>query len=76
MASLSDKLNASNEDLLQASVGMEKLRTQHDEVVLQLAILKKKHGSAMMELTDRRRNAENMKDRHRAKVAELTTEMV
>jgi hypothetical protein len=77
VASLSDKLNASNGDLLQASGGMEKLRTQHAEVVLQLAVLKKKkHGSAMLEIKDLRRNADNMKDRHRAKVEKLTTEII
>jgi hypothetical protein len=40
--SLTQKLDASNEDVLQASVDVKRLRTQHEEVVLELAILKKK----------------------------------
>jgi hypothetical protein len=60
----------------QGSKDLRWLQTQHESAKVDMAVLKKEHETSKKELADHRRNVDNMKQRHKDKVAKLTAEMI
>jgi hypothetical protein len=74
--SLTNKLEASDKKVAQHEHDLLWLRGQHELVKLDLSALKEELKTAKHDLVARRRDAVDMKERHRAKVEKLTTEII